>query len=48
VLGAGILNIYVQDDALAAGLPMIVLVYPFLVIFALAYLFRGDVSEMRN
>ncbi|ACS59328.1 hypothetical protein Rleg_5115 (plasmid) [Rhizobium leguminosarum bv. trifolii WSM1325] len=35
VLGAGILNIYVQDDALAAGLPMIVLVYPFLVIFAL-------------
>ncbi|MGO7170080.1 hypothetical protein AB9F47_23845 [Rhizobium leguminosarum] len=48
VLGAGILNIYMQDDALAAGLPMIVLVYPFLVIFALAYLLRGRVSEMRN
>ncbi|MGO8022335.1 hypothetical protein [Rhizobium leguminosarum] len=40
--------IYMQDDALAAGLPMIVLVYPFLVIFALAYLLRRRVSEMRN
>ena len=45
VLGAGVLNIYVQDDALAAGLPMIVLVYPFLVIFSLAYLLRGRVSQ---
>ncbi|MBY5420399.1 hypothetical protein [Rhizobium leguminosarum] len=48
MLGAGVLNIYMQDDALAAGLPMIVLVYPFLVVFALAYLLRGRVSEMRN
>ncbi|MGR9166965.1 hypothetical protein [Rhizobium leguminosarum] len=44
-LGAGVLNIYVQDDALAAGLPLIVLVYPFLVIFSLAYLLRGRVSQ---
>ncbi|TAV84997.1 hypothetical protein [Rhizobium leguminosarum] len=48
VLAAGILNIYMQDDALAAGLPMIVLIYPFVAIFALAYLLRGRVQEMRN
>ncbi|MFW8643445.1 hypothetical protein ACOJBO_15210 [Rhizobium beringeri] len=45
MLGAGLLNIYVQDDALAAGLPLIVLVYPFLVIFSLAYLLRGRVLQ---
>ncbi|MGZ2460202.1 MULTISPECIES: hypothetical protein [Rhizobium] len=45
VLGAGVLNIYLQNDALAAGLPIIVLVYPFLVIFALAYLLRGRVPR---
>ncbi|MGR9193774.1 hypothetical protein [Rhizobium leguminosarum] len=45
VLGAGVLNIHLQDDALAAGLPLIVLVYPFLVIFSLAYLLRGRVSQ---
>lgn len=48
VLGAGVLNIYMQDDALVAGLPMVVLVYPFLVVFALGYLLWGRRARERG
>jgi uncharacterized membrane protein len=40
IVGLGLLSVYMATDALAAGLPMIIIVFPFCIIFAIVTLIK--------
>ncbi len=45
VIGLGLLNVFLAKDPLAAGLPMIMLVFPFCIIYAIVVLFFNKKSS---
>ncbi|QTE21937.1 hypothetical protein [Polaribacter cellanae] len=42
ILGLGLVNVLISNDALAAGLPMVLLVFPACVILAVLYFFLRE------